>query len=162
MFNYFHVCLGHCGPSLLLCYIGTKFHVVGARRLSRQVCSQCRRAAPKPENQLMGDLLLERVNFTPAFTVTGLDFAGPIIKLGHTRRPVVINAHICVFVCFSTKAVHLEVVSDQTTQALLAALDRFTSRRNCPQVIFSDNGANFRGAKNQRPVQISPIRRHSV
>ena len=152
MFNYFHICLSHCGPSLLLCYLGNKFHVVGARRLSRQVCSQCticRRTAPKPEHQLMGDLPLERVTFTPAFTVTGLDYAGPFkIKMGYTRRPVKIDAFVCVFVCFSTKAVHLETVSDQTTPALLAALDRFTSRRNCPTVIFSDNGSNFRGAKN--------------
>ena len=152
MFNYFHVCLGHCGPSLLLCYIGNKYHVVGARRLSRQVCRSCticKKITPKVDHQLMGDLPQERVTFTPAFTVTGMDFAGPFtIKMGHVRKPVPLVAHICIFVCFSTKAVHLEVLSSQTTQALLACLDRFTSRRNCPQVIYSDNGPAYVGAKN--------------
>ena len=40
-FNHMHLVLCHCGPSLLLCATGTRMHVVGARRLSRAVCSQC-------------------------------------------------------------------------------------------------------------------------
>ena len=123
MFNHFHECLGHCGPSLLLCHTGKRFHILGARKLSRTVCSQCticRRATPLPQKQYMGDLPLERVNFTPPFTVTGLDFAGPFtIKMGYTRRPVKLDAHICIFVCFTTKAVHIEVISELTTKALL-------------------------------------------
>ena len=46
------------------------------------------------------------------------------------------------------KAVHLEVVSDQTTAAFQAALHRFIARRNCPIHLYSDNGPNFTGAKN--------------
>ena len=152
MFNYFHVCLEHCGPSLLLCYIGKTYHVIGARRLSRQVCNQCahcRKITPKIDHQLMGDLPKDRVTFTPAFTVRGMDFAGPFtIKMGHVRKPVLLPAHICIFVCFSTKAVHLEVLSQQTTEAFLACLDRFTARRNCPKIIYSDNGPAYVGAKN--------------
>ena len=64
LFNYLHIRFGHCGPTLLLCATGTRFHVVGARALSRTVCSQCitcRKAAPKPLPQYMADLPLERV-----------------------------------------------------------------------------------------------------
>ena len=151
MFNHFHECLGHCGPSLLLCHTGKRFHILGARKLSRTVCSQCticRRATPLPQKQYMGDLPLERVNFTPPFTVTGLDFAGPFtIKMGYTRRPVKLDAHICIFVCFTTKAVHIEVISELTTKALLLGLHRFCDRRVCPKTIYSDNGSNFRGAQ---------------
>ena len=116
LFTHMHVCLGHCGPSLLLCSTGNRFHVVGARRLSRAVCSQCktcRKAAPKPQPQLLGELPEERVNTTPAFNVTGLDFAGPFtLKKGHTRKPVYIKAYICLFICFSTRSIHIEVISD--------------------------------------------------
>ena len=153
LFNYMHVCLGHCGPTLLLSAIGWRYHVVSARRLTRSVCSQCkvcRKAAPKPQPQLLGQLPEERVSTTPAFNSTGLDFAGPFtIKKGHTRKPVHIKAYLCLFVCLSTKAIHLEVISDLTTPAFLAGLRRLISRRGCPQVIHSDNGSNFVGARNQ-------------
>jgi len=50
---------------------------------------------------------------------------------------------------FCTKAVHLEMVTDLTTVAFLAAFNRFSSRRRCPTDIYSDNGRNFVGAHNE-------------
>ena len=150
-FTYMHVCLGHCGPSLLLCATGLRFHVVGARRLSRTVCSQCvvcRRVSAKTQWQMMGQLPAARVMPSPPFSTTGVDYAGPfMLKKGHTRRPVLIKAYIAVFVCFSTKATHLEIISDITTEAFLAGLKRFVARRGLPNTIHSDNGSNFKGAK---------------
>lgn len=56
---------------------------------------------------------------------------------------------MCVFVCMSIKAVHLEVVSDLSSDGFLAALRRFAARRGLPEHIYSDNGTNFVGANNQ-------------
>ncbi|KAJ8867071.1 hypothetical protein PR048_032933 [Dryococelus australis] len=61
--------------------------------------------------------------------------------------------HNCI-VCFrlkatsaqqlmATNAVHLEVVSELTSQAFIAALKRFVSRRGRVSQIYSDNGSNF-------------------
>ncbi|GFV61685.1 integrase catalytic domain-containing protein [Trichonephila clavipes] len=50
------------------------------------------------------------------------------------------------FVCFVTKAVHFELVSDLTTQTFIASLKRFIARRGRPSLIFSDNGKTFIGA----------------
>ena len=151
-FNYLHVSLCHCGPSLLLSHSGSKLHIIGARRLSRKVCNSCiacRKCRPRTQHQLMAELPAQRVTASPPFTNTGMDFAGPFtIKLGRVRKPVEVEAHICVFVCMATKAVHLEVVSDTTTPAFEAALQRFIARRGCPQHLHSDNGGNFVGAKN--------------
>ena len=145
--KHMHMSLCHCGPSLLLCHTGIKMHIVGARRLTRTICSSCitcRKVSPMPQPQLMGQLPAARVNPTAAFTHTGIDFAGPFcLKLGHTRRPVKIKAYVCVFVCLTYKAVHLEVVSDLTTPAFKASLDRFVSRRNKPQHIYTYNGAEL-------------------
>ena len=151
--NYLHVCLGHCGPTLLLVALGRRFHVVSARRLTRSICSQCkvcRKAAPKTHPQQLGELPAERICTSPAFTSTGLDFAGPFtIKKGHTRKPSYLKAYLCLFVCLSTKAIHIEVISDLTTASFLAGLKRFVARRGCPTTIHSDNGSNFVGARNQ-------------
>ncbi|GFY32210.1 integrase catalytic domain-containing protein [Trichonephila clavipes] len=44
------------------------------------------------------------------------------------------------------ETVHLELVSDLSTAAFLAALRRFIARRSCLSKIISDNGSNFKGA----------------
>ena len=56
--------------------------------------------------------------------------------------------YIAIFVCMSTKAVHMELVSSLTKEDCILALTRFISRRGMPQKIFSDNGSNFFGATN--------------
>ena len=154
LFLHKHISLSHCGPSLLLCHTGNKLHVMGARRLSRDICSQCvtcRRVTPRPVPQRLGELPSARTQAgQPAFSDTGMDFAGPFdIRQGHTRRPVRIEAYVCIFVCLATKAVHLEVTSNLTTEAFTACLRRFVSRRNCPKTIRCDNGPNFVGARNE-------------
>lgn len=51
--------------------------------------------------------------------------------------------------CLRTKAVHLELASDLSTQSFILALKRFIARRGKPYEIFSDNGRNFLGASNE-------------
>ena len=51
--------------------------------------------------------------------------------------------------CLTVKAVHLEVVSDLTTEAFIAALRRFVARRGCLALIWSDHSSNFVGTKSE-------------
>ncbi|XP_050523166.1 uncharacterized protein LOC126895388 [Daktulosphaira vitifoliae] len=55
----------------------------------------------------------------------------------------------------SVKAVHIEVVTELSTEAFLAALDRFVGRRGYPSDIYSDNGTNFVGAERQLKMIVS-------
>ena len=152
-FQHLHLALCHCGPTLLLSATSTKLHVLGARRLSRTTCSQCvtcRRASPRFQQQLMGDLPAARVTPARTFAHAGMDLAGPFtLKMGYVRKPTKLEAYLCIFVCLTYKAVHLEVLSSLTTEAFLAAFRRFTARRGCPTNLYSDNGSNFVGASNQ-------------
>lgn len=56
------------------------------------------------------------------------------------------KAYISVFVCLSTKAIHIELVSDLTTTGFIAAYERFVSRRGTCSDLYSDNATNFVGA----------------
>ena len=97
----------------------------------------------------MSDLPAVRVSQVKAFTQCGVDFAGPISIVLHRHRGIRSQkAYICVFVCLSTKAVHLEAVSDLTSEAFLAAFRRFVARRGRCTDVYSDNGTNFVGANN--------------
>lgn len=97
----------------------------------------------------MGELPKQRVTPSPPFSVTGVDYAGPMLVKQGSYRPKVVKSYIAVFVCMSTKAVHLELVSDLTTDAFIAALQRFVSRRGIVLEMHSDNATNFHGAQHE-------------
>ena len=98
----------------------------------------------------MGLLPIARVKHSPPFAVTGIDYAGPLlIRRGHARKPTLLKLYACLFIWCTTRAVHIELVSDLTSEAFLAALSRFTDRRGCPSTILSDDGTNFVGANRE-------------
>ena len=61
----------------------------------------------------MGDLPFARITPCRAFEKVRIDFVGPInIKFHHKGKHALFKSYLCLFVCMSTKAVHLELVSD--------------------------------------------------
>lgn len=111
----------------------------------------CFRANPLKTTQMMGDLPSYRIQPAPAFSNTGVDYAGPFwIKSSTTaRKPQITKAYVSLFVCLQTRAIYLELVSELTMDAFLAALRRFNSRRGNPKSMRSDNATNFVGAKTE-------------
>ena len=99
---------------------------------------------------MLGQLPIERTTPGPVFERVGIDYAGPFyIKYGSVRKPTIVKAYACVFVSLSVKAVHLELVSDLTSEAFIACLRRFVARRGKPSLILSDHGTNFIGANRE-------------
>jgi len=49
----------------------------------------------------------------------------------------------------SSRAIHLELLSDQSTPIFLLSLDRLIARRGKPERMYSDQGTNFEGARNE-------------
>ncbi|XP_054715530.1 uncharacterized protein LOC129225009 [Uloborus diversus] len=113
--------------------------------------------------QIMGDLPKDRVLSSRPFLKTGIDFAGPIITKPNLKRTrVTTKSYIALFISFTTKAVHLEVVSELSTDSFLACLRRFISRRGKPSDIYTDNGSNFKGARNYLYSQMEILKSASV
>ena len=143
----------HVGPTGLMGILSVSFHIVGAKSLVKSIskdCVTCQRTYARTTDQLMGQLPPCRANLAPPFTATGADFAGPfILRKGHTRKPVWVKGYVCLFVCLTTKAIHLELVMDLSTEAFISALKRFISRRGVPATLITDNGTNFVGARHE-------------
>jgi len=99
---------------------------------------------------MMGDLPSVRVQKFRSFTNVGIDYGGAFtIKESRHRNAKTHKAYLELFVCLSTKTVHLEIVTDLSTGAFLASLDRFVARRGIPAPIFSDFSTNYVGAARQ-------------
>ena len=108
----------------------------------------CQKLCPpslKPPFQPMADLPAERVTQARPFSQCGPDFAGPIM----TKIPdsACQKSYVALFVCFITKAIHLELVSNLMKEGCILALKRFLARRGTPTKFISDNGSNFIGAR---------------
>lgn len=97
----------------------------------------------------MAALPRDRVQCSRPFTITGVDFAGPIYIRSGLRRVAAKKAWIVIFVCFSTKAIHLELAEDLSSRTFIATLRCFMARRGKCAKIYNDNGTNFVGAQKE-------------
>ena len=95
---------------------------------------------------LIGQLPMERVTPDVVFNWIGVDYAGPIyVKYSYVCKPTVVKTYVCVFVSLTVTAVHLELVSDLSTDVFIACPRCFISRRGISSLIWSDHGTNSVG-----------------
>ncbi|XP_046614185.1 uncharacterized protein LOC124302277 [Neodiprion virginianus] len=143
----------HGGPQLTLATIRQRYWILGGRvpiRMFIHRCVPCARHRATLSSQQMGQLPQSRVTQSRPFLHSGVDYAGPFsIRASRGRGAKSCKGYIVIFICFTTSAVHLELVSDYTTEAFIAAYKRFTSRRGICASIASDCGTNLVGADSE-------------
>ena len=161
-----HKRLLHGGPTLIFSSLSQRFHIIRGRTTVRSIvrsCVICRRRSIKPIPPQLGQLPPERLTPDAVFNRTGIDYAGPVlIKYGHVRKPVIVKSYVCVFVSLNVKAVHLELVSNLTSEAFIACLRRFIARRGYPKLLWSDHGSNFIGANREIKELINFLKEEKV
>ena len=145
-----HVQTLHGGQELKRNILLQKFWILNGRSYIRSVlkdCFVCARRNARTLEQVMGHLPEIRVKPQRPFLRTGVDYAGPFwMKSAPGRGRTSYKGYICLFICLVTKAVHLELVSNLSTEGFISAFQRFVSRRGKCVELVSDNGSNFRGA----------------
>ncbi|CAK9801128.1 hypothetical protein ANTQUA_LOCUS2707 [Anthophora quadrimaculata] len=148
-----HVRHHHAGITATLCNVRQAYWPIDGRNTTRKIirrCVRCFRMNPPAVDYTMGNLPATRVTAARPFYNCGVDYCGPFyVKERRFRNRARVKIYVAVFTCFATKAVHLEVAGDLTTEAFIAALKRFIARRGICRNIYSDNATNFVGADNE-------------
>ena len=72
----------------------------------------------------------------------GTNYAGPIYY--KTKKESELKAHILLFSCRVTRALHTELVSSLTTTKFIKSFKRLISRRGKPKIVYSDNAKIFK------------------
>ena len=150
--RHLHLSNYHAGAKALVALVQLEYWVINAREVARSVvksCMHCVRYRPKLLRQIMGNLPPERISPSRPFSHCGIDFCGPVNTYLRIRGKMPYKTYIAIFICFATKAIHIEIVSDLSTDAFLAALKRMIGRRGLPSDIYCDNATNFVGASNK-------------
>lgn len=143
----------HGGIKLMLGYLQSRYWILRAKDVIKKYvhqCLICAKESAKSRIQIMGDLPSVRVTPARPFLNSGVDFSGPFqILLNKGRGAKTIKAYVAIFICMSTKAIHLELVGDLTSQSFIGAYKRFCARRGKCAHLYSDQGRNFIGANKE-------------
>lgn len=150
LISHFHLRTLHGGLQLTLAQIRERYVIIHCRNRVKWLIKKCVTCA-----RIRGELMTQQMSALPAarssqsrpFSHTGVDYIGPFqMKNGSYKCK---NSHkiwIAIFVCFSTRAIHLELCNDYSTNTFLAAFKCFTARRGLPSDLYSDQATNFKGA----------------
>ena len=141
------------GENALLAEFMKRFLMTKGRRIVRSFlrnCNVCKLYKCRPMSQEEANLPETRI-LDPeaprlrAFEFTALDCAGPFaIRLQRSQA----KRWLCIFVCMTFKAVHLEPLFLLEADSFVQAFNRFVRRKGCPNHVRSDNGTNLvAGAK---------------
>ncbi|XP_014677998.1 PREDICTED: uncharacterized protein LOC106817811 [Priapulus caudatus] len=148
--GYCHERIQHQGRGMTLNEIRRNGYwiVGGSKAVASHLrqCFWCRKFRRPVEEQKMADLPEDRVEISPPFTYCGIDCFGPFrIKQGRKEH----KRYGLLFTCMCSRAVHIEVLEDMTTDAFINALRCFIAIRGPVRQIRCDQGSNFIGAKNE-------------
>lgn len=150
-----HCLLKHAGVSTLISTLRSCYWIVGLRKIAKSICRECiycRRHHAQACKQTVSPLPKLRVTSAPPFTVTGVDFAGPLFCVDYPSKKFCILLFTCAVVC----AVHLELTNSISQTDCLLAVRRFAARRGLPNVIYSDNAKTFVSVSNQLQQYFGP------
>ena len=142
----FHFRLHHAGCETTLAALRQKFWIYKrARNTVKGMIKNCltciKITGPPYKLPAMPPLPIERLKHCKAFQFVGVDYFGPInIK----QCGELVKIWVCIFTCFVSRAIHLEITGGLTTQQFIMCLRRFIARRGKPQLILSDNGPQFK------------------
>ena len=146
----------YCGREQTLGLLQETVWIINQKSLTRKVlekCRYCKRQTLKPLCPMMSALPKQHLDIgSPAFNDTMIDYFGPVIvKLnkGIRTSQATTKRYGGIFSCLTTRATHIELVGNLSTDKFILTLRRFICRRGYPSRINSDNGTNFVGAQRE-------------
>ncbi|XP_062703806.1 uncharacterized protein LOC134286238 [Aedes albopictus] len=154
----YHRQYGHANRETVVNEVRQRFYIFNLRSAIDKVmrsCQRCKLTKCQPQVPRMAPLPEERLTpFIRPFSYVGVDYLGPLETFVGRRQE---KRYVAVFTCLVTRAIHLEVAHNLSTDSCIMAVRRFVRRRGPPVEIFSDNGTNFVGASNELAKQIKHI-----
>ena len=128
--------------------IRSTFWIPSLRQLTKYIirnCYGCKRhyAVPYPQPK-PGPLPKDRSEAAMPFQIIGTDYAGPIYYRTKSKKES--KAYILLFSCSLSRAVHLELTPNLTTNEFIKCFKRLIARRGRPKTVYSDNAKTFQVA----------------
>ena len=91
----------------------------------------------------MGKLPEDRLKPASAWFSTALDYFGPYEVKGEVNKRARKKCYGVLFNCLATRAIHIDVATDYSTDSFFLVLRRFVSMHGYPNKLYSDNGSQL-------------------
>ena len=143
---------GHLGVLATTSKIRSRVWITNLIKMVRSIkrrCVTCKRRDKEFEQQIMAPLPVDRLKPSPAWYATSLDFFGPMEVKGEVNKRTRGKAYGVLFNCLSSRAAHIDIAPDYTTDGFLMVLRRFISLRGYPAKLFSDPGSQLVSASKE-------------
>ena len=137
---------GHLGVAATVARIRSCFWITNLERIVKSICFKCvtcRRKFQRLSGQIMSDLPLERLQPSPLFANVGVDFFGPFTIRGEVQKRVRGKCYGVIFVCFASRAVHVDLSKDYSTDSFLQVDEAVCERQGRPKRVHSDRGTQL-------------------
>lgn len=155
---HYHRKFGHANRETVVNELRQRFYIRNIRSaviMAIKNCVWCKVKKCQPTTPRMAPLPTQRI--TPQlrpFSYVGVDYFGPVtVTIGRRSE----KRWISLFTCLTTRAIHMEVAYDLTSQSCIMAIRRFICRRGAPKEFFSDNGTNFIAASKELTREVRRI-----
>jgi hypothetical protein len=107
----------------------------------------------------MADLPEDRLEPSPPFTFSAVDYFGPfLVKEGRKEM----KRWGVLFTCMASRAIHIETANSLDTDSFLNAYHRFVCRRGPVRKLRSDRGSNFIGGKNELDAALDEMKHTKI
>ncbi|XP_003742208.1 uncharacterized protein LOC100907605 [Galendromus occidentalis] len=157
------ICKHAQGISTNLNHVRSEFLSLKARSSVTRVprnCRLCARFRAKAGSEISPPLPAFRIEEAPPFSVTGIDFAGPLTVRDNQGNKF--KGYIALFVCPLSRGIHLEATPDLSTFEFLLVLRKFISGFPSVTTIMSDNAATFKRAEKELEIAYANISKPEV
>lgn len=125
----------HNGVAETLAELRSKYWIVRGRQLvKRQIgrCVTCKKLEGLPYKGIAPPPLPDfRVTKSRPFQTTGVDYVGPMYVKGQDSSGSN-KVWMILYTCYTTRAVHLDLVRDMTSKTFIRSLRRLAARRGAP------------------------------
>ena len=144
MTEWCHNQVAHAGRGMTINAVRTSgYLVINCNAAVRSIipkCVRCKNLRCKLQQQQMADLHKDWISEEPPFSYCGIDMFGHFsVKEGCKEM----KRYGALFACLSSRAVHIEVTHDMTTNSFIMCLRRFIRHREHVRMIITDSGTYF-------------------
>lgn len=143
---------GHYGVATTVAKVRSRFWIIGLHKLAKTIkyhCVTCKKLDQNTAEQVIGKLPEERLKPAPAWSSTGIDLFGPFKIKDEVKKRSMGKSYGVIFSCLATRAVHVDVAPDYSTQKFLMVLRRFVALRGYPKQLISDRGTQLVAANTE-------------